>query len=93
MNADYPTPEELAARLQERTAELAAARGQVVKINMLCDHLQADLDDRTRKLDALTKAVLRHRDAVNDDRPEAYAIAREMWAIAATPATTTTTGD
>ncbi len=63
------------------------------RVAILCDHLQTDLNERTRTLDALTKAVLRHRDAVNDDRPEAYAIAREMWAIAATPATTTTTGD
>lgn len=85
MSAD-PTAEELATRLQERTAERD-------RLAILCDHLQADLAERTRMLDALTKVVLRHRDAVNDDRPEAYAIAREMWAIAATPATTTTTGD
>lgn len=84
MSAD-PSPEELAARLQERTAERD-------RLAILCDHLQADLDERTRKLDALTKVVLRHRDAVNDDRLDVYEYARKMWAIAATPATTTTTG-
>lgn len=92
MSADT-TAEELATRLRERTAELASIRAERDRLAILCDHLQADLAERTRMLDALTKAVLRHRDAVNDDRPEAYAIAREMWAIAATPATTTTTGD
>ncbi len=78
MSAD-PTPEELAAQLRERTADLASVRAER-------DRLQADLDARTRKLDALRQAVLRHRDAVNDDRPDVYEYARKMWALAATPA-------